>query len=359
MKVLFDHQAFSMQKYGGISRYFANLHYGINAQGDDESKLGLLFTDNAYINNKELPGGIFNKLITKSSRRYKYNKWYGKHLLKQNDFDVFHPTYYHSYFLKKLQKPFVLTVHDMIHELYPGYFLTDPYKNYKSQVIERADNIIAISECTKNDIQKFYNIADSKISVIHHGYKMHTADAAPTTLKIDGEYLLFVGDRDNYKNFNLFVKAAAPIIVKHGIKLICAGGGNFKSEELGLLKQLGIVNSVTQTQVNDSGLKFLYQNALAFVYPSLYEGFGLPVLEAFFNGCPVVMSNTSSLPEVGGDSAAYFNPKDEQAMAFTIEQVISNQALRETLKTKGRDRLKQFGFDVCLQKTLKVYNSLI
>ena len=359
MKVLFDHQAFSMQKYGGISRYFANLHYGINKRGGDESKLGLLFTDNAYINNRELPGGIFNKLITKSSRRYKYNKWYDKHLLKQKDFDVFHPTYYHSYFLKKLQKPFVLTVHDMIHELYPQYFLTDPYKNYKSRVIERADHIIAISECTKTDIQKFYNIADSKITVIHHGYQMQTIDSTNSNINIDGDYLLFVGDRDNYKNFNLFAKALVPIILKHHIKLICAGGGAFKPEERELLKQLGILNSVTQLSVNDNGLKHLYQNAIAFVYPSLYEGFGLPVLEAFFNSCPVIMSNTSSLPEVGGEAAAYLDPGNQHAITSAIEQVINNNALREELKSKGRERLKQFGFDACLQKTVQVYKSLI
>jgi glycosyltransferase involved in cell wall biosynthesis len=359
MKILFDHQIFSMQKYGGISRYFANLHYGLNHKTGTASKLGLLFTNNAYIDNSELPGGLFNRLVKKDSRRYKYNKWYDKHLLKQNDFDVFHPTYYHSYFLKQLKKPFVLTVHDMIHELYPQYFETDPYKNYKAQVIERADHIIAISECTKKDIQKFYNIPDSRISIIHHGYQMQTSAVPLSPVKTNGDYILFVGDRDAYKNFSLFIKAAAPIILKQGIQLICAGGGKFKPAELAQLTDLKLLPHVQQLSVTDSQLKQLYQNAQAFVYPSLYEGFGLPVLEAFFNNCPIIMSNTSSLPEVGGDAAEYFNPVDEQAIATAIEKVINSKTLQDELRAKGTERLKLFSFESCLQKTTAVYQSLL
>src|SRR6185312_13522450 len=119
MKVLYDHQIFSMQKYGGISRYYANLHKGISGRQGYNTELGLLFSDNAYIKNERLPAQGLNGLIKKQSRRYKYNKWYSKYLLQQNNFDVFHPTFYHPYFLKSLKKPFVLTVHDMINELFP------------------------------------------------------------------------------------------------------------------------------------------------------------------------------------------------------------------------------------------------
>lgn len=358
MKVLFDHQIFSMQKYGGISRYFANLHCSLDARGASESKLGLLFTGNAYLKNQQLPAASINKFIKKSSLRFEYNKWYCNYLLRQNSFDVLHPTYYYPYFLKSLKKPFVLTVHDMINELFPEYFATDPITKYKGVLIERADHIIAISECTKNDIRKFYNINDDKISVIHHGYQMHITDRQPDKYTIEGDYILFVGDRYGYKNFDPFIKTAAPVILKHSIKLICAGGGAFKNEELELINKLNIANNVRQLPVNDNQLAHLYKNAAAFIYPSLYEGFGLPVLEAFFNNCPVIMSNTSSLPEVGGDAAEYFNPTDEQSIAVAIEHVINNNKRQDELRVKGKERLKLFSFENCFQKTLQVYRAL-
>src|SRR5258708_1386454 len=316
MKVLFDHQIFSLQKYGGISRYFANLHYGLNAGGEAESELGLLFTANAYIKNQQLPAGIFNALIKKNSRRYKYNKWYCRYLLKQDNFDIFHPTYYHPYFLKLLKKPFVLTVYDMIHELYPHYFSADVDARDKRLLIERADHIIAISSNTKKDIQKLHNIDNSKISVIHLGYQMHLSGGPSNITSIEGRYLLFVGQRDIYKNFNLFIKAAAPVILKHQLKLICGGGGSFKPDEIALINKLNIANNVQQVAVSDDQLRHLYQHAVAFIFPSLYEGFGIPVLEAFSNNCPLIVSNTSSLSEVAGNAAEFFDPTDQESITF-------------------------------------------
>lgn len=358
MKVLFDHQIFSLQKYGGISRYFANLHYGLNVKNESESKLGLLFTDNAYINNGQLPAGIFNTLIKKDSRRYKYNKWYCKYLLKQDNFDIFHPTYYHPYFLKSLKKPFVITVYDMIHELYPDYFSTDVDARNKREVIERADHIIAISANTKNDIQKLYNIDGNKISVTHLGYQMQFSGRLSSITSIEGRYLLFVGQRDIYKNFNLFVKAVAPVILKHKVKLICGGGGSFKPDELTLINKLNIADSVQQVAVNDDQLKHLYQHAIAFIFPSLYEGFGIPVLEAFSNNCPLIVSNTSSLNEVAGNAAEFFDPTDQESITFAIERVVSNNYLQDELRIKGKERLRSFSWEKCVNETLQVYRSL-
>lgn len=362
MKILFDHQAFSNQKYGGISRYFANLHYGLNVGAGVESKLGLLVTHNAYINKNSLPGGgLFESLIKKQSRRNKYNKWYCRHLLKQGNYDVFHPTYYNPYFLGSLKKPFVVTVHDMIHELYPHYFAAQDSltAGYKAEVINRADHIIAISECTKRDLQKFYPISDNKITVVHHGYKM--GNNIPATPKPEGgdKYVLFVGDRVGYKNFELFVKAAAPLLLKYNLQLICTGGGGFTKAEQGLFNDVNITDRVKQISSGDTELAALYANAEAFIYPSLYEGFGLPVLEAFYNNCPVIMSNTSSLPEVGGDAAQYFDPLSRQSMAAAIEAVINNKTLQSELKIKGKQRLKLFDFENTLMQTINVYKRVM
>lgn len=360
MKVLFDYQIFSMQKYGGISRYFANLHNYYKDGNELKSNLGVLFTDNIFIEDQRLPAKIISKFIKKDKRRYKYNKWYGKYLVQQNSFDVFHPTYYHPYFLKSLKKPFVITVHDMIYELFPEYYKNEPYKLYKHQLVKRADHIIAISECTRNDIQKFYNVPDNKITVIHHGCTMQTTKGMLADNTIDDEnYILFVGNRFGYKNFDRFIKAAAPLLLKYQVKLICAGGGRFKPEEINEFIKLNIVNKIKQITIDDDQLMRLYKNAIAFVYPSIYEGFGLPVLEAFFNNCPVIMSNTSSMPEVGGNAAEYFNPIDVQSIAFAIEEVISNDFKQKELKLKGIERLKLFSFETCVQKTSGIYRLLV
>jgi len=362
MKILFDHQAFTNQKYGGISRYFANLHYGINTSSDAASKLGLLFTHNAYVNKNSLPaGGLLERVVKKQSRRNKYNKWYCRHLLEQGNYDVFHPTYYNPYFLDLVKKPFVITVHDMIHELYPHYFAAQDYltAGYKAEVIKRADHIIAISECTKRDLQKFYAIPDEKITVVYHGFKMNGDSARVTDIETGGKYLLYVGDRAGYKNFELFIKATAPLLLKHNLQLICAGGGSFASAEQDLLSELDIFNRAKQISASDAKLAALYTHAEAFIYPSLYEGFGLPVLEAFYNRCPVIMSNTSSLPEVGGQAAQYFDPLSQASIANAIEAVISNKTVQNELRNLGKQRLSMFDFNNTLMQTINVYKQVM
>jgi glycosyltransferase involved in cell wall biosynthesis len=124
------------------------------------------------------------------------------------------------------------------------------------------------------------------------------------------------------------------------------------------LNELNISANVEQLTVNDEQLTALYQGATAFVYPSLYEGFGLPVLEAFANNCPVILSNASALPEVAGDAAEYFNPGDEQSIALSIDKVLNSIDKQNDLGEKGKERLKLFSFDKCLQKTVQVYYSL-
>jgi len=355
MKIQYDHQIFSMQKYGGISRYFANLHNGISALDSYDSDLGLLFSDNVYLKDNRLPAQWLSSVVKKPSRRYKYNKWYSKYQLGQNNFDVFHPTFYHPYFLRSLKKPFVLTVHDMINELFPEYYATDPFTGYKARLIAKADHIIAISESTKKDLQKLFDVDDKRISVIHLSNYVPVRLGSQEEAPVD-DYMLFVGDRFGYKNFDRFLRAAAPLLIKHSIKLVCAGGGAFNANETRLINELHVTGKVQQSSVSDIALAGLYKNAIAFIYPSLYEGFGLPVLEAFANNCPLIVSNTSSLPEVAGDAAEYFDPADTGSITFAIDKVISNKALQHELRIKGTTRVKLFDHETCLKKTLRVYD---
>lgn len=360
MKVLFDHQIFSMQTYGGISRYFANL-YNELPNSQINTQLGVFYSDNYYIKNL-LPGRtlLSDAILKKDARRYKWNKWYSRYLLERNDFDVFHPTYYHSYFLKSIKKPFVLTVHDMIHEIYPEIFVNDPYKDYKAQVINKADHIIAISESTKSDILKFCAIPDEKITVVHHGYHLtQNLTQGTSASEVEGPFILFVGEREGYKNFKGLLEAVGGFLVESNVKLFCAGGSSFSGEELNLINRLKLQNHVTQFSVTDSRLKELYNTAVMLVFPSLYEGFGLPILEAFENNCPVVMSNTSCFAEVGGNAAVYFDPIDPESMRTAIMNVFEDSSLRDRLRVLGQRRLRGFTFERCVNETIEVYKKCL
>jgi glycosyltransferase involved in cell wall biosynthesis len=133
----------------------------------------------------------------------------------------------------------------------------------------------------------------------------------------------------------------------------------FTREEKKLLKNLDIINKVYHVKINGTILKNLYKNARAFIFPSLYEGFGLPVLEAYSCGCPAIISNSSSLPEIGGDGAIYFDPSDKQSIISAVETVLFNEKNREELIRKGYSRLKFFSWEKTADSTKKVYNHLL
>lgn len=360
MKVLYDHQTFVLQKFGGISRYFSNLYNHLNSKSDFNCELSLLYSQNYYINDKSfLPNPIGKFLLKKNKKLIRWNKLYSEKKIRRNDFDVFHPTYYDPYFLDKIKKPFVITVHDMIHELFPEWFLgNDPYVRYKRLVFEKASHFIAISESTKHDLQLIYNIADEKISVIPHGYEIVANDKINFN-KPANNYILYVGARNAYKNFNRFISAITPLINKSDdISLICAGGGAFSLVEYELFLRKGL-KKVKHIAAGDAELKMLYQNALVFVYPSLYEGFGLPILEAFANNCPSVISNIPPFKEVGGNGSIYFNPNDVDDMTAQIETVMQSKVLANDLKNAGKIELQKFSIATCIKKTEDVYRTLV
>jgi glycosyltransferase involved in cell wall biosynthesis len=363
MKILYDHQMFSIQRYGGISRYFANLYHFLNKQEDVEVKLGVLHTRNYYIQNEKrpLPNALGKWLLKKDNKLYKWNKRYSRRLVKLGDFDIFHPTYYHPYFLPHIKKPFVITVHDMIYELFPEFFPGDDiYIPNKRKIIERADHIIAISESTKRDIQQLLQIKEDKITVVYHGYYEDAPGEAVNYTPPFDKYILFVGDRYAYKNFNRFIKAVAPILHSDStINLICTGGGKLLGPETELLYRNRLENRAMQVSATDKELKVLYKKALVFVFPSLYEGFGFPILEAFNSKCPAVTSNTSCFKEVGGDAVIYFDPYDIDQMRTAISTVINNNLLADDLREKGADRLKLFTIEKCVEQTKEVYRKML
>lgn len=362
MKILFDPQIFVMQQYGGISRYIFELVSYFAQDKTMSVRLPVALTHNAYLQDScflKGPDALHKRRFFGKTTLIRFSCNVGNKLsLLLKSYDIFHPTYYNPYFLRYLRgKPFVLTVYDMIHELMPELFPPDDVtRGWKQETIGRATKIIAISESTKKDLVRLYGIDEKKIKVIYLASSLGTADAAPPPFALPKKYLLFVGQRRDYKNFIFFVESIAPLLNRDPeLTLLCTGGGAFTVEETDLLDKLRISGQVLQYSVSDKVLATLYKNALAFVFPSLYEGFGIPVLEAFSCGCPAILSNTSSLPEVGGEAARYFDPTDANSLCSAVAEVLSDRALRQEMVRQGLERSCAFSWEKTARQTKEIY----
>lgn len=360
MKVLYDYQVFRMQKFGGISRYFYNLCKYNNGLWNYKVQAN-------YLNNVYLDEISDNKKYF--IQRYFPGKWifidgYNKIDLSMNllksCFEIYHPTYY---YLDKIStnKPIVLTVYDFIHELFYDSFPKAQQKlvNTKKNAIYKADRIIAISQSTKNDLLKFYpEIAEDKIDVVHLAIEWVPKERHILSHEIDKPYILFTGQRWSYKNFILFSKAVAPLLKKYDLHLICTGT-DFTQQEKQHFENLGIGGRTFTAFADENELKALYENALCFVFPSLYEGFGLPILEAFASNCPMAISNASCFPEIADDAALYFDPNSESEIRKAVENLITSESLRKELVQKGSRRFDSFSMDNFIKNTYNAYKKTI
>ena len=363
MNILYDHQTFSLQNYGGISRYHTELITGINKTAEHRAQVPLLLTNNTHLPESGMNVRSLLPAYTIRGRGkfiYYLNQAYSVLKLRQEPYDVFHATYYNPYFLPFLKKPFVITFHDMIYEKLNGQF-KELYKdtniiNDKKMLAERATRIIAVSEHTKKDIIDLLGIEPDKIHVIHHGNSLPilVEDYDENTLP----YLLYVGNRNMYKNFQGLLTAIYPLLKRYRVQLLCAGGGRFSKAEQENIAMLGVTGLVEQKPIDDQSLPQLYRHAVAFVFPSLYEGFGIPILESFACGCPCIVSNTSSLPEVAGEAALYIDPASSDSMHNAVELLLNDSELRKLLVKKGLERLTQFSWERAVTETINLYKGI-
>ena len=366
MKILYDHQTFTLQKYGGISRYFYELICEFDKIQSVQVRTSLLVSDNHYISDKKHVNYI--KFIPHKEFRGKQrlmsliNKSNTILELKKQEFDVFHPTYYDPYFLKYIgNKPFVLTVYDMIHEKFKDMFSPDDKTSEnKKLLVEKASKIIAISQSTKKDLIELFGVDESKIEVVYLGNSMFFKSDTIANIAVPKRYILFVGSRGGYKNFNRFIKSITTLLIKDKeLSVVCAGGGKFRNKEIKLFEDLKISKQVVQYDLDDDVLAYFYKNAQLFVFPSLYEGFGIPVLEAFYCACPLVCSDTSSLPEIAVDGACYFDPYSEDSIKNVISQVLNDINIRDKLVQNGTKRLEYFSWKQTTLQTQKIYESVL
>lgn len=384
MKILYDHQAFTMQKYGGVSRCFCEL---ISQMPDGvETEIAVKQSDNVHLLESHLCEGLLDPLSINSrtwKEKFRFrgsgkifdalskcgllrtmdeaNLKYSIAKLKAGDYDVFHPTFFDSYFLQLVgNKPWVFTVHDMMPEIFTDYFKADNFQTvFKRKYLSQAAHIIAVSEYTKKDLVRIMNVSEERITVIYHGGPERETIDEPRS--IDRQYFLYVGNRSAYKNFPQTLVDFADFHSYHpDVSLVCTGA-DFTAKEKQIMRSLGIANAVEHISVNDKQIKNLYANAIAFVYPSLYEGFGMPILEAYAYGCPVLLNDKSCFPEIAADAALYFdsaNGKSDLAEKFAEIYTLSAEE-RQNVITKGYDRLACFSWKDSAEKLAQVYENVL
>ena len=361
MRVLFDAQIFRQQRYGGISRYFCELATRLAADPVVFARIVAPHHRNEYL--ATLPQPLVLGWPSKRWKRLgKVSRWAG-HLLERRAIarvqpDVIHETYYWGSPLRHPGAGRVLTVYDMIHERFPQHFAPDePTAASKRRAVAEADHVICISHSTKRDLIDILRVPESKVSVTHLSANIQPPPAPPPP---DGApYFLYVGDRGGYKNFLGVVEALGTSARLREFRLACFGGGELKAEEWAAIDRAGIARDrIVQHHGDDAALARLYAGALCLVYPSLYEGFGIPPLEAMRCDCPVACSNTSSIPEVVGDAAASFDPMDTESIRHALEDVAGSEGRRAQLVECGRARLQTFSWDRCAAETLAIYRQI-
>jgi glycosyltransferase involved in cell wall biosynthesis len=266
----------------------------------------------------------------------------------------------------------LLILPDLQHEYHPEFFTPqerDNRSHYYTAAIEHADHILTISEFTRKTVIERMKISPEKVTTAHLGVDPIFREPAEDTNRVlqkynlePHPYLFFPGNTWTHKNHRAALQALQHLKDKHDLKplLVCTGTPKEAHDELlALSARLGV-----EAQFRFLGycpqedLPALYQQAVALVFPSLFEGFGMPVVEAMYCGCPVICSNTTSLPEVGGEAAYYIDPLDPEMLAEAIFQVISDPALRQDLIQRGREQARKFSWVKFTSEILRALNRL-
>lgn len=350
MKILFDHHLF-YQLYGGASKYFVKM---ISHLPIDSWETTVLWSTNEYARATGLFHTVKKRFKGEDSVLERINRIYTTYEIGKGHFDVLHQTDFDNYFYKELgNKPLVVTYHDS------NLSTIDPHPEIvkrQEKALRRANAIIAVSQNTKKDLLNLFDVDEKKVHVIYHGIDIPELQRFSKERMIKEEYFLYVGRRSAYKNFKRFVTAFARFHkIYNTVKLVCTSQ-DFNEEELSLFSSLHLENSLVAVKATEHEMVRLYRDAISLVFPSLYEGFGMPILEAWSCRCPVILANTSCFPEIAKNAAVYFNPYSEEEMLQRMLELYENQTLRSKLVSLGDKRVLDFSWEKCANKHLHVYN---
>lgn len=361
MKILYDGQIYRMQATGGISRYFANLisrlpeYFAprITSCRDRQINLPVHPHLKSWYYQTFRPGRL----------SYWIEKYYFRVMSELERFDIAHPTYYSLLTRKEIKDykyPVVVTVWDLIHEIFSEQMdANGQYAREKQKAVMAADAIICISENTKKDLLDRYALDESKVTVTYLASQMDVSLAFGSEEVPKQYYYLYVGSRACYKNFDGLLSAFAKAVSVRPEIALCVVGSPFNRIEEKKIAELKLSDRIyNYGQVSDRHLAKLYRCSVAFIYPSLYEGFGIPPLEAMVCGTPVVASNCASIPEVVGDAGLLFNPKAIDDLTDILLMLLDSPAERDRLIAKGYQRAKDFSWDKTVAETIDVYRSV-
>lgn len=359
--VTFSHDIFTGQTAGGVSRCMIELmralgELGVNWSGwagqNDNAMLQEVMSKPWARNNIfSVQSQHRGRLAASIAEEPSFAAW-----VRNNAPSVVHRTYYPIRDMVGRRVALVETLHDLWDER--SRFRDDRgavIRSFiKKRACHRADAVVCVSEHTRHEaVDRWPSLAD-KIVVIPHGVR--PLSAAPEKAAFDWPYFLFVGRRSLYKNFLMVANALTQSGLDH--KLVCFGGGPLTDHELGTLSSLKALDRIELVFGSDERLAGLYDDATALLYPSSFEGFGLPLLEAMIHRCPVISSPLTSLPEVGGDAVLYADPLSVENWAHAMRKIVEDASLADELSAKGERRAAQFSWAQSAESHKKLYNSL-
>jgi glycosyltransferase involved in cell wall biosynthesis len=366
VRIALDEQAFQIQTFGGVSRYVTRLAEELNRAGEDVRVFAPLHR-NEYLRNSAVPKTVWfaaRGFPPKTGRLVRsFNRYVTGRLIPTWRPDVVHETFYSPQPLAGRRLPTVVTVHDMIHERFPEMFTHGVQASReKATAIARADHAICVSEATRRDLCEIFDFPVEKTSVVHHGVdRPNFHVSSPSAFAQGRPFLLYVGLRGGYKNFARLVRAVAlSPRLRREFDVVTFGGPRLTDAERNEAAKLGL--APTQLRYAGRGektLSELYWAAAAFVYPSLYEGFGMPLLESMAHDCPVVSSLHGPCPEVCGAAAEYFDGMKTDDIGRAIESVVFSPTRRHQLVQAGRARITLFTWARCAMATRDAYDQVL
>jgi len=356
-----DEQIFAIQQYGGISRLFAELARKFTTgavNGVSLLPLGVPIVNRYVLDNSELTTALG---VKQAKNSYTALAHYFLTKRPSPETDIVHNTFYLPHGLTGYSGARrVVTVHDMIPEMMPQTRRRLDFITLKRRYVESADHVICVSHATKEDLVRIYGKPKAPISVVHHGVDPIFRPESEKRADLPDRYVLFVGNRNQYKDAPTLIRSFAEIAQSFpDLTLLFVGGGEFTSSERRLISSLNISGRVQQRALPDAEMSAAYSNAELCVFPSRFEGFGLPALESMACGTATILAAATSLPEVGGDAAEYFAPGDSRELSEKMRMLLEDEHQRESLVTAGLARAALFSWDRCAEETAAVYREAL